>query len=157
VLHSLLLCFVVALKTHLGNGFFALTQVLVLEYFCKKSIGIAIANTFLPKYLYWYWQYFWEVLLTSLWCACAYDRRVLHWSNRADWRLVGRVEESRSSSDRVDWAVSGDSSFLSRHQWHAVALYTHILMYEWVSELMNVGESLLMSEWVNEWMSGNPY
>jgi len=27
-----------------------------------KSIGIAIANTFLPKY----WHYFWEVLLTSL-------------------------------------------------------------------------------------------
>jgi len=37
-----------------------------LQYFCKKSIGIVVANTFLPKYLYWYWQYFWEVLLTSL-------------------------------------------------------------------------------------------
>jgi len=49
VLYNLLLCFVVALKTHLGNGFFALTQVLVLEYFCKKSIGIAIANTFFTQ------------------------------------------------------------------------------------------------------------
>ena len=30
------------------------------------SIGIGIGNTFLPKYCYWYCQYFSQVLLTSL-------------------------------------------------------------------------------------------
>jgi len=37
-----------------------------LQYFYKKSIGIAIANSFLTEYLYWYWQYFTKVLLTTL-------------------------------------------------------------------------------------------
>jgi len=37
-----------------------------LQYFYKKSIGIAIANSFLTEYLYWYWQYFMKVLLTTL-------------------------------------------------------------------------------------------
>jgi len=31
-----------------------------------ESIGIAIANSFLTEYLYWYWQYFIKVLLTTL-------------------------------------------------------------------------------------------
>ena len=45
VLHNLFLCFVVALKTHLANGFFAPTKKIV------KSIGIEYCNTFVKKVL----------------------------------------------------------------------------------------------------------
>jgi len=52
VLHNLFLRFVVALKTHLGNGFFALTKVLL------KVLVLSIAILFLKKYWYFYCQYF---------------------------------------------------------------------------------------------------
>jgi len=55
-----------------GNTFTFLDAMVIVhcsaftKYYFTPSIGIAIANSFLTKYLYYYWQYFMKVLLTTL-------------------------------------------------------------------------------------------
>jgi len=46
--------------------FVLVSKVLVLPILCQISIDIGIGNTFKSKYWYWYCQYFYKVLLTTL-------------------------------------------------------------------------------------------
>jgi len=46
--------------------FVLVSKVLVLPILCQISIDIGIGNTFKSKYWYWYSQYFYKVLLTTL-------------------------------------------------------------------------------------------